>query len=662
MGSLIKQTQRRVEQSGAALCLALGLAAASQSQELGVRPEAAGLRSPVQLSNFDALVLADLEDRSSGDRKRGIREALRAALDESPYLNLLPDSAVEAVLRGNPEQIPAPGTAERLTRVCQTTQAKAYVTGLIKRPLQNAAIEGELSAVDCASGTALAHEQFTVQGLGLVDALGRAAEQMRLDLGEPLDSVQRFRTPLSQATSASLEALDAWSSGLRVWREDGPAAALTLLERAVKKDPEFAAATYDLGLAYRNSGQEERARELFTRAFVMRDRATTRKRLAIAAQYYAFVTVDQNRAVGSFRAWIGNYPRDYKAVSNLGSFYGDVCRYTEAIAQFEQARRMNPNDVVAHEDLMEMLIAVGNFHKARTVYRDIVRMNLDDDSPHLYSYVIAALENDAKEMAAQSDWFEGRKDLQHEILSEEADAAAYAGRLARARELTERALVSAQEADNPEQAAAWLLNSAWREELFGNEQLAHDQANRALTIAPGSREGEATAAIILARAGDIARAESLVADLAKRYANHGVMQSYWLPTIRAQVALRKADPIAALRELRTAAPLDLLYPQVFFYSHMVSVVLRAEAYMLSGQSARAVEQWQAILRNPGIVQLSATMPYAMLQLGRSHALSERSSDRSRAHEAYDEFFRLWTAADADIPLLKQARAEFGQLH
>jgi eukaryotic-like serine/threonine-protein kinase len=662
VGSLIKHMQRRFEHSGAVLCLALGLAAASQSQESGVRPVTAGLRSPVKLSNLDAVVLGELEDRPGGDRNRAIREALRAALDESPYLNLVPDAAVEAVVRGNPGQISVSGTAQQLTRVCQTTQAKAYVTGLVKRAVQNAAVEGELSAADCASGATLAHEQFTADRQGLVDALGRAAEQMRLDLGEPLDSVQRFRTPLSHATSESLEALDAWSSGLRVWRKDGPVAALPLLESAVKNDPAFSAATYDLGLAYRNSGQEERARELFTRAFGMRDRASTRKRWAIAAQYYAFVTVDQNRAVGSFRAWIGNYPRDYKAVSNLGSFYGDVCRYGEAIAQFEQARRMNPNDVVAHEDLMEMLIAVGNFHKARTVYQDIVRMHLDDDSPHLYSYVMATLENDAREMAAQSDWFEGRKDLLHEILSEEADAAAYAGHLARARELTERAVLSGQEAGNAEQAAAWLLNSAWREELFGNEQLAHDQAIRALTIAPGSREGEATAAIIFARAGDVPRAESLVADLAKRYANHSVMQSYWLPTIRAQVALRKADLVTALKELRTAAPLDLLYPQVFFYSHMASVVLRAEAYMLSGQSARAVEQWQAIMRNPGIVQLSATVPYARLQLGRSHALSERSSERSRAREAYEEFFRLWTEADADIPLLKQARAEFGQLH
>jgi tetratricopeptide (TPR) repeat protein len=349
----------------------------------------------------------------------------------------------------------------------------------------------------------------------------------------------------------------------------------------------------------------------------MRERASKRRALTITAQYHAFVTVDEKRAEESFKAWIASYPRDYKAVSNLGSFYGDVCRYPEAIAQFELARRMNPADVVPHEDLMEMLTAIAEFNKARAVYREIVRLNLDDDSPHLYLYVIAALENNTAEMAAQSAWFEGKKDLQHEILSEQADAAAYAGHLARARELSELAVASARDAGNLEQAASWLLNSAWREELLGKEQLAHEQAVRALSIAPATREGEATAAIILARTGDIPRAEALIADIERRYPDHSVMQSYWLPTIRAQLALRQSDTTTALKELTTAARLDLLYPQVFFYSHMPSVVLRAEAYLLRGEKTHAAAQWQTILRNPGITQLSATARYARLQLAQS---------------------------------------------
>ena len=612
------------------------------------------------LSESDTLMLADFADGSGVTRQGGLREALRAALDESPYLNLVPDAAIERA-RGAQRADSMP--ARQLLRICQTLGARAYVSGTLARASQGAALRGQLQAFDCTNLARLAHEEFTADAEGLVDALGSAAGRLRLDLGEPRGSVERYSTSLSQATSASYEALDAWSSALFVWRKDGAAAALPLLQKAIDADPAFAAATYDLGLAYRNSGQEERARELFTRAFAARDHTSTRKGLSIAAQYHAFVTVDEDRAVESFQAWIRSYPRDYKAVSNLGSFYGDICRYPEAIAQFELARRMNPADVVAHEDLMEMLTAVGEFAQARGVYQEIMRLNLDDDSPHLYLYVIAALENNSTEMAAQSAWFLGKKELQHELLSEEADAAAASGHLTRARELTEEAVASALDAGDVEQAASWLLNAAWREELFGNAELAGAQALRALTLAPASREGEATAAIILARAGDGPRAKSLMADIEHRYPNHSVMQSYWLPSIRAQIALKAHDAPTALAELHRAQPLDLLYPQVFFYSLMPSVVLRAEAYMLAGESGRAGEQWRTILQNPGIAQLSATVPFARLQLARSQAASSRgAAPDSRAAEAYQEFLRRWDTADPGIPILTQARAEFPRLH
>jgi eukaryotic-like serine/threonine-protein kinase len=573
--------------------------------------------SSIALRDSDTLVIGEFADRSGAALQRALREALRVALDESPYLNLVPDAAIESARTAS--------SAEDSSRLCRILHARVYVTGTLERARPSGSFQGQLEAIDCTDNAGLAHEEFTAEKAGLVDALGSAAEQLRLDLGEPLPSLQRFRTNLSQATSASFEALEDWSSGLGVWRKEGAAAALPLLRKASGRDPAFAAATYDLGLAYRNSGQEERARESFTHAFALRGHASTRRALNIAAQYHAFVTVDEKRAVESFKAWSTSYPRDYKAVSNLGSFYGDICRYQEAITQFELARRMNPADVIPHEDLMEMLTAIGDFQKARVVYQDIRRLNLDDDSPHLYLYVIAALENDTAEMAAQQAWFEDKKELQHEILSEQADAAAYAGHLQQARELSERAVASARDAGNLEQAASWLLNSAWREELLGRERLAHEQAVRALTIAPASREGEATAALILARTGDIPRAESLVADIEKHYPDHSVMQSYWLPTIRAQLALKKHAAAIALKELTTAAPLDLIYPQVFYYSHMPSVVLRAEAYELAGDPTRASEQWQWIVQNPGITQLSATAPYARRQLAHDTAGDQSSN-------------------------------------
>ena len=571
--------------------------------------------APLPLSDSDRIVLGDFADSRDAAVPRALREALRAALDESPYLNLVPDAAIEKLLGGRSVALPARERAQ----LCQSLGARVYLSGTLTRAAQGGAFAGQLSAVDCARSAQLAHEEFAAETSGLVDALGAAAVQMRLDLGESRASVLSFSTPLSQSTSASLDALATWSSALGIWRKEGAAAAVPLLHKALGQDPTFAAATFDLGLAYRNSGQEELARESFTRAYGMRARASVRRALTVAAQYHAFVTVDESRAVESFRAWSTSYPRDYKAVSNLGSFYGDICRYPEALAQFERARRMNPADVVPHEDLMEMLVAVGDFQGARAVYRDIRRLNLDDDSPHLYLYVIAALESNTAEMAQQVAWFADKKDLQHEMLSEQADAAAYSGQLAEARRLSARAVASARTAGNLEQAASWLLNSAWREDLLGEKPLAHEQAVQALTIAPASREGEATAAIILARTGDIARVEALLADIEQRYPDHRVMQSYWLPTIRAQLALKRADASAALKELATAAPLDLIYPQVFFYSHMPSVLLRAEAYTLAGDPAGASREWQTILSHPGITQLSATAPYARVQLARGNA-------------------------------------------
>ena len=636
--------QRRTAGLGLALCWSLGL---------GTPPS-----TTIKLTASDKIIVAGIVDSSGAGLQRALRGALRAALDESPYLNLVPDVAIAAALHDPPTYF----TPAQLAQACNATRARAYVSGALSQAPASADLQGQLTAVDCASGATLAHESFKATKEQLIDELGRATQRMRIDLGERPASVEKSSTSLSNATSASFEALDAWSAAQDMWRRNGPAAALPPLQRAVEIDPTFAAASYDLGLAYRNSGQEERARESFTRAFAMREHASHRKRLNIAAQYYAFVTVDETRAVQFFRAWIRSYPGDYKAVSNLGSFYGDICRYPEAIAQFELARRMNPADVVPHEDLMEMLTATGEFAKARKVYREIVQLKLDDDSPHLYLYVIAALENQSAEMAAQSAWFEGRKEVQHEILSEEADAAALAGHIQRARELTQRAVESARAAGNLEQAAGWWLNSAWREELFGNAPLARDQAEHALRLAPASREGEATAAIILARAGDVRRAKALMADIERRYPNHSVMQSYWLPTIRAQIALRADDAPTALRELRTAAPLDLLYPQVFFYSLMPSVVLRGEAYMRAGEPARAAVEWRTILQNPGITQLSATVPFARVGLARSYAAGAAGkAPDSRAAEAYQEFLRRWSGAETDIPLLKQARAEFSLL-
>jgi len=274
------------------------------------------------------------------------------------------------------------------------------------------------------------------------------------------------------------------------------------------------------------------------------------------------------------------------------------------------------------------------------------------------------LEHDKEEMARQAAWFDDKPQFQHQILSEESDAEAYAGHLSRARELTSQAVQSALRADNKEQAAGWELNSAWREDLFGNTLEAHEQAVQALSIAPDSREDEAVAGILLARTGDSTRASAIVKDLEKRYPLHDIVQSYWLPCIRAQIALMSKQPALALQHLEKAERYDTLFPQVTWYSHMPSLVLRAEAYSALDQPALGAKEWETILENPGIVQLSATAPIAKFQIARSlarQAGADKSPPSTRTRTAYQDFLSLWKGADNDIPILKEARAEFAQL-
>jgi eukaryotic-like serine/threonine-protein kinase len=466
------------------------------------------------------------------------------------------------------------------------------------------------------------------------------------------------------SASAVTNASEAFERGVEVKKSQGAIAAIPFFQRAIDLDQQFPNAFYQLGIIYRNLGQEKQAAELFKRAFETRARANLPDRFAMIGIYYTFVTGEAEKAIQVYRQWVKADPRNYKAVSNLGSAYGDFCDFPQAIEAFRRASRLNPKDVIPPENLMELLTATGNFNEARRVYQEMQRAKLDDDSQHLYMYPIAVLEGETTATENELAWFADKPNLQHEIFSEQADAEAYAGHLARARELSAQAVAAALHADNKEQAAAWQLNAAWREELFGNKTEARDQLVRALSNFSDSREINAMAAILFARTGDDAKAKAISAELARQYPKHAAMKKYWLPCIRAQISLAQNDPKSALRELNSTLGYDLLIPQVFYYSHMPSIVLRAEAYAAIGRDKEAAEQWQKIITEPGTVQLSATAPIAKLRLAYAYAHQAKAGDpvaASKARSAFEDFFSLWNTADADISVLKQAKADHAKL-
>jgi eukaryotic-like serine/threonine-protein kinase len=301
----------------------------------------------------------------------------------------------------------------------------------------------------------------------------------------------------------------------------------------------------------------------------------------------------------------------------------------------------------------------------------MIRLGLDDDSPHVEMYAVNFLQHDSRAMAREVAWFDGKSAYEHEILAQQADSAAYMGQLASARALTARAVEAALRIENREQAAGWLLNSAWREEVFGNEVAAREQAARALAMVPNSRENAAVAAIILARTGEVSKAAEIERDLNTRYPRNVSVQRYWLPCIRAQIALATHRFAAALQELEVSRPYDALYPQVTNSSHAFSVVLRAEAYRGLDRVSAARGEWEYIVRHPGPISLSATAPLARLQIARSEALAASddmngrqeggSAAKGRAQMAYKRFMSLWRDADPDIPILRQARSEYEAL-
>jgi tetratricopeptide (TPR) repeat protein len=479
-----------------------------------------------------------------------------------------------------------------------------------------------------------------------------------LQLGESLASVQKFDAPLAQETTPSLEALKAASIARKVSQEKGSAAALPFFLHAIELDPNFATAIEGVGIMYGNVGQPTRGNEYLSKAFALRDRASEREKLHITSMYYMADTGELDKAIETFREWEENYPRDDVAYNNLGTVYAGAGKLEQGVEQTREGMRLNPENVIAAENVIGFLADLNHFDEARQLYQQTIARKLDDDTLHTVLYGAEFVEKNPKGMAEQVAWFEGRPELQHEILALQADTEAYAGHVLKSREVTHRAVEAAVRADNKESAGVWYLFGAWREALFGNFEEARKEADAGLALAPESRDVQQLAALVLARVGDAAKARSLADGLAKKYPLHSFVQSYWLPTIQAQLALNAEDAAGAITQLRNAAGMEYgLTVSNANTSCLYPTYLRGEAYLAAGQEGAAAE-FQKIIDHAGLVSNCVTGALAHLGLGRAYALA---GDKAKARAAYQDFLTLWKDGDADVPVLKQAKAEFGRL-
>ncbi len=611
-----------------------------------------------KLTEKDTIVIGDFAN-STGDPifNDTLKQALGVSLRQSPFLNVLSDDRVASTLKMMTRPVDAQLTPEVARELCQRADSKAYIAGSIAT-LGGQYVVG-LKAVNCLNGDVLAQEQATAAGKEKVlDALGDAAGKLRTQLGESLASVQKFDTPLPQETTSSLEALKAYSLGQKAGAEKGPTAALPFYQHAFELDPNFASAIESVGIMYTGLGQSDRANGYLTQAFNLRDRASEREKLHITSLYYWLVNGQLDKAVETFREWEENYPRDDVAPLDLGALYATEGRYEPAVEQLQKSLRLNPDNVTAYDNLSQFLLALNRLDDARKTYDDAIARKLDDDVLHLVRYGVGFLQSDGKVMSEQTAWFTDRPEVENEMLALEAETEAYAGHLKKARELTHRAVDSALRTDNKGGASIWELEGAFREEMFG-EPDARERANAGMKVAPDSPEAQEFGALVLAGSGDAKRAEALMQDLQKRFPIHTMVQSYWLPTIRAQIALVNQQPQQAIDMLQAAGPVELGQPVSTQGPYcLYPVYVRGEAYLAAGQGGAAAAEFQKLIDHRGISWSCATGALARLGLGRAYTLA---GDKAKARAAYQDFLTLWKDAEPDIPILKQAKAEYAKL-
>ena len=407
--------------------------------------------------------------------------------------------------------------------------------------------------MNCQNGDTLAEEQVTAASKEKVlDALGEAASKLRAELGESLATVKKFDVPLEQATTSSLEALRAYSLGLQTYNTEDTAAALPYFQRAIQLDPNFAMGYNAMGRAYLFLSELSRGSEYYAKAFQLREHASERERLAITGDYYSFTTGELDKAAPIYQEEIDNYPRESAAYGRLGEVFALLGQHEKAVESARQAARLGPDRLGDYGNLANHTLALQHFDETRQIIHEAQAQKLDDAFLRLSRYALAFLEADSGAMAEQQQWFAGQPNYENWGLAVASDSAADAGHLAKARELTKRAVDSAVRVDNKEGGAIYLANAAVQEAAYGNAAEARRSAAEALKLAPTSHGAGAEAALAFAMAGDTARAESLAQDLGKRFPLDTQMQSLWLPAIQAQLALDRNNPASAVTALQTA--------------------------------------------------------------------------------------------------------------
>jgi DNA-binding winged helix-turn-helix (wHTH) protein/tetratricopeptide (TPR) repeat protein len=600
----------------------------------------------------DTVVLADFANSTGESVFDGtLRQGMAVQLEQSPFLSLISEQRIQQVLR-----LMGRSTDTRLTpvvarEICERTGSAAFVDGSIAR-LGDQYVLG-LRAENCRNGDVLDEEQAeAARKEDVLGALDKTAIRLRSKMGESLSSVQKYATPVEEATTPSLDALKAYSLGRKIFFEKGNTAALPFLQRAVELDPNFAIAYRALSAVYGNLNQPQRERENIRKAYELRERVSERERFYIEANYYKDGTGEIEKAIPAYELWQQTYPRDYASYVHLGTLYFSTGNLEKAVEQTRESVRLEPNSADNYGGLALAYILQNRLDEAEIVLHQAEERKLESEFLLELRYKLAFLKRDTARMAQTVSAAIGKPGSEDLLLNAQANTEAWYGRLKDARELTRRAINSAQQNNAQETGADYQARTALHEVESGLREQARSEAYAAIKLAPNAGV-MALSAVALAMTGDTAAAEKLAAELDRNYPLDTLVQGYRLPAIRAALALQRKDPHRAVELLQVTSPLELGDD-----GDLLPVYLRGEAYLMLRDGKAAAAEFQKFFDHRGVVGNLPSGALAHLQLGRAYNLS---GDETKAKAAYQDFLTLWKDADPDIPILQQAKQEYARL-
>jgi DNA-binding winged helix-turn-helix (wHTH) protein/tetratricopeptide (TPR) repeat protein len=609
------------------------------------------------LSAKDTVVLADFAN-ATGDKvfDDTLRQGMAVQLEQSPYLSLVSEQRIRHTLGLMGESPDAKLTPELARQICARTGSAAVLEGSIASLGSQYVLN--LTAKNCSTGETLDEEMAqAARREDVLNALSQMASTFRKRVGESLQTVDEHSTPLAEATTSSLEALEAYTTGWRLQFASGATASMPFFKRAVEIDPNFAMAHAALGRIYQDLDESDLSAESLSRAWELRERTSDRERFFITANYQALVTGNMEEARQTCEAWAQAYPRDPIPTTMLSGYVNKVAgRYEIALDWARKSIRLDPDFVVGYYNLGADNMYLNRLEEAGDALRLATGRGLEWDESLMLTYDVAFLKDDRAVMEQTSARARQRTGGEGWVSNKEAFALAYYGRLHEARSATDRAVEFSSHTAQSERAALWEAGAAVREALYGNAAEARQRAAAALKLSH-NREVEYGAAFALAESGEIAQAEVLANDIEKRFPEDTAVRFSYLPVLRAIFALHRNDPAKAIDILQNALPYEAGTPRLLVGA-MYPVYLRGEAFLAEKRGAEAATQFQKVLDHRGVVVSDPIGALARLEQGRAYRMI---GDKGRAKAAYEDFLALWKNADPDVPLLIKAKEEAGEM-